>query len=383
MKEKLRKPLTALMMAWGTYLAIPCPYKVWDDALRPWQIVCLPPVGLVVGGIWALCAGIFAKLGFTGFLAAAILAAVPFLVTGFFHLDGFLDCCDAILSRRDLATRQKILKDSRVGAFAVVSAVLLFLLSFAALADCSFSLIWRALLLIPVVTRCMAGVAVETFAPMQTSQYAGSFAAGETKTQRRILLGMYIAVMFVVFLWLFKAQLRAGGRLGGTDDDPRLPSGQTEPRRHVRRYRGLFHHAGRAFGASDPGDLLRGNDMILIIGGAYQGKTAYAKQTYGLQDADIFTCEGLALDPAARCVRHLERFALACVQAGKEPADELRTLDLSDKILLCEDISCGVVPIDPEQRAWREAVGRMNAMLAARAERVTRIFCGLPMELKG
>ena len=108
--------------------------------------------------------------------------------------------------------------------------------------------------------------------------------------------------------------------------------------------------------------------MILIIGGAYQGKTAYAKQTYGLQDADIFTCEGLALDPAARCVRHLERFALACVQAGKEPADELRTLDLSDKILLCEDISCGVVPIDPEQRAWREAVGRMNAMLAARAE---------------
>ena len=203
MKEKLRKPLTALMMAWGTYLAIPCPYKVWDDALRPWQIVCLPPVGLVVGGIWALCAGIFAKLGFTGFLAAAILAAVPFLVTGFFHLDGFLDCCDAILSRRDLATRQKILKDSRVGAFAVVSAVLLFLLSFAALADCSFSLIWRALLLIPVVTRCMAGVAVETFAPMQTSQYAGSFAAGKTKTQRRILLGMYIAVMFVVFLWLF------------------------------------------------------------------------------------------------------------------------------------------------------------------------------------
>ena len=123
--------------------------------------------------------------------------------------------------------------------------------------------------------------------------------------------------------------------------------------------------------------------MILIIGGAYQGKTAYAKQTYGLQDADIFTCEGLALDPAARCVRHLERFALACVQAGKEQADELRALDLSDKILLCEDISCGVVPIDPEQRAWREAVGRMNAMLAARAERVTRIFCGLPMELKG
>ena len=122
--------------------------------------------------------------------------------------------------------------------------------------------------------------------------------------------------------------------------------------------------------------------MELIFGGAYQGKTQYAAQKYGLTDADIFTCEGLALDPAARCIRHLERFALACVQAGKEPADELRTLDLSDKILLCEDISCGVVPMDAEAREWREAVGRMNAALAAQADTVTRIFCGLPLELK-
>ena len=200
MKAKLKKPLTALMMAWGTYLAIPCPYKVWDDALRPWQIVCLPPVGLIVGGLWALCAALFAHFRFTGFLAAAILTALPFLVTGFFHLDGFLDCCDAILSRRDLVTRQKILKDSRVGAFAVVCAILLFLFSFAALADCDFSYIWRALLLVPVVTRCMAGVAVESFAPMKTSQYSGTFAAGKTRRQRNILLGMYLAVMLAVCL---------------------------------------------------------------------------------------------------------------------------------------------------------------------------------------
>ena len=122
--------------------------------------------------------------------------------------------------------------------------------------------------------------------------------------------------------------------------------------------------------------------MILIIGGAYQGKTEYAKKTYGLQDADIFTCESTNIDPSARAIRHLERFALACVRAGEEPAEVLRALDLSDKILICEDISCGVVPMDAVEREWREAVGRMNAMLAAKAARVTRLFCGLPLELK-
>ena len=123
--------------------------------------------------------------------------------------------------------------------------------------------------------------------------------------------------------------------------------------------------------------------MVLIIGGAYQGKTAYAKQTYGIQDTDIFTCSGEALNLSARCLRHLERFARACVRAGKEPAAVLAGLDLHGKILICEDISCGVVPMDAETREWREAVGRMNAALAAQADTVTRIFCGLPLELKG
>ena len=122
--------------------------------------------------------------------------------------------------------------------------------------------------------------------------------------------------------------------------------------------------------------------MVLIIGGAYQGKTEYAKKTYSLQDADIFTCENTGIDPNARAIRHLERFALACVRAGKEPAEVLNAINLSDKILICEDISCGVVPMDAVEREWREAVGRMNAMLAAKAARVTRLFCGLPLELK-
>ena len=42
-----------------------------------------------------------------------------------------------------------------------------------------------------------------------------------------------------------------------------------------------------------------------------------------------------------------------------------------------------MVPVEPEQRTWREAVGRLCCRLAQRAERVERIFCGLPMVLKG
>ena len=53
-----------------------------------------------------------------------------------------------------------------------------------------------------------------------------------------------------------------------------------------------------------------------------------------------------------------------------------------DSVLIATDISCGVVPVDPLMRAWREACGRMNNLLAEEADEVWRLFCGLPQRLK-
>ncbi|MDO5132963.1 MAG: cobinamide kinase, partial [Eubacteriales bacterium] len=42
-----------------------------------------------------------------------------------------------------------------------------------------------------------------------------------------------------------------------------------------------------------------------------------------------------------------------------------------------------VVPVDPKERAAREAAGRLACLLAARADVVIRVCCGLPQVLKG
>ena len=99
--------------------------------------------------------------------------------------------------------------------------------------------------------------------------------------------------------------------------------------------------------------------MILIVGGAGQGKLDYVLQKTG------YTPDQVAHTPED----HLDE-------------EELLTAN-PDLILICDEVGCGVVPIDPAQRAWREDVGRLCCRLAKRAERVERIFCGLPMTLKG
>ena len=114
------------------------------------------------------------------------------------HLDGYMDVCDAVLSRRDLATRQRILKDSHCGAFAVICMVLLAMGQwslFLAAEDVS----WLGLLLIPAATRACAGLAVLGLRPMGTSQYA---AMGPARGGYGAALWVLLALSVGLPLWL-------------------------------------------------------------------------------------------------------------------------------------------------------------------------------------
>ena len=137
-------------MAWGMFLTIPCPKKIWRESARRKMLACLPLIGLIVGGIWALCAWLGSFLPQP--LAALLCAAAPWLITGFMHLDGYMDVCDAVLSRRDLETRQRILKDSHCGAFAVICLALLVLCQWAVFLSAEALPLWP-LTLIPAASR--------------------------------------------------------------------------------------------------------------------------------------------------------------------------------------------------------------------------------------
>ena len=122
--------------------------------------------------------------------------------------------------------------------------------------------------------------------------------------------------------------------------------------------------------------------MKLIIGGAYQGKRAFAKEKFVFSEEQIFTCTDTAIDFSRPCIDSLEEYVLACVQAGIDPLEKLKQQDLSDKVIICMDIFCGVVPIDATMRLWRHTTGLVCQYLAKNADSVYRIYCGLEQKLK-
>ncbi|MCI6956197.1 MAG: hypothetical protein SPI15_08055 [Candidatus Faecousia sp.] len=124
--------------------------------------------------------------------------------------------------------------------------------------------------------------------------------------------------------------------------------------------------------------------MTLIIGGAYQGKLAFARETFGFGEEDVFTCSGAEIDFAKPCVNALEEFTLACVRQGLDPVEYLRghRAQWENTVFICQDLFCGVVPIDTELRSWRHTTGLVCQYLSREADRVSRIFCGLEQRLK-
>ena len=117
--------------------------------------------------------------------------------------------------------------------------------------------------------------------------------------------------------------------------------------------------------------------MILLIGGAGQGKLAYALEKTG------FGPENVAYDPVSARAKPI--FAGLEAWVRSHPGEGLGDLLEANPgvVILCDEVGCGVVPVDPAERAWREETGRLCCDLAQRAQRVERIFCGLSMVLKG
>ena len=125
------KYLTGFFMTWGNFCSLPCPVKRWDSGCKSLMLGFLPSIGLIIGLIWAAIYVGLVYLGFPFLVVSFILAFLPFALCGFMHMDGFMDCSDAIMSRKPLEDRQRILKDTHTGAFSVISAIFMILAYFA------------------------------------------------------------------------------------------------------------------------------------------------------------------------------------------------------------------------------------------------------------
>ena len=122
--------LNALCIAVGTYSILPVPQFEWDADNMRCAICFLPLVGVLCGSALFLWNLLCAALHLSVALFAAVATALPLIITGGIHMDGFMDTSDALASRQSRERKLEIMKDPHCGAFAVIRCAVYLLLSF-------------------------------------------------------------------------------------------------------------------------------------------------------------------------------------------------------------------------------------------------------------
>ena len=120
--------------------------------------------------------------------------------------------------------------------------------------------------------------------------------------------------------------------------------------------------------------------MKLYIGGANNGQWEAAAQETGLKP--VLCSPEAAL--SAPCIDKFHLIVREVLQSGGDARDFARELleKNPDAVIVCDEIGLGIVPLDPFERRWREDTGRALCILAEGAERVTRVYCGIPQVIK-
>ena len=125
-------------MAWGNFFFIPCPIKKWDDDSKNYMLAWVPFIGFIMGLLWMGISLLLFRLSLPIYLTGFVITFIPFLLSGFIHVDGFMDVCDALGSWGDTEKKQKILKDSLVGSGAVIRMIF-YVLCYYAMVMAAFS----------------------------------------------------------------------------------------------------------------------------------------------------------------------------------------------------------------------------------------------------
>ncbi|MFI5676213.1 adenosylcobinamide-GDP ribazoletransferase [Streptomyces cellulosae] len=199
-----------LRFAFGTLTAFPVEVSRWDRKAARAGMLCAPVAGLAVG-VGAAAVGLFLLyMGAGPFLAAVASTAVPAVLTRGLHLDGLADTADGLGSGKPAEDALRIMKQSDIGPFGVLSLVLVLLAQVASLAQL-YGTSWSRGALAAVVAATAARLALtlaaRTGVPAARPEGLGAAVAGVVPVRGAVLTTAVVLV----------AAAGAGALLGAYD----------------------------------------------------------------------------------------------------------------------------------------------------------------------
>ncbi|WP_328503496.1 adenosylcobinamide-GDP ribazoletransferase [Streptomyces sp. NBC_00457] len=188
-------PLHGLRFAFGTLTVLPVKVVRWDREAARGGMVCAPLAGVVVGGAAAGVGLLLVVLGAAPLLAAVATVAVPAVLTRGLHLDGLADTADGLGSGKPAEDALRIMKQSDIGPFGVITLVFVLLAQVAALTE-AYDGSWARGAFAAVVSATVGRLALTTAAragvPAARPEGLGAAVAGVVPVRGAVLVALAV-----------------------------------------------------------------------------------------------------------------------------------------------------------------------------------------------
>ncbi|MBR1771899.1 MAG: adenosylcobinamide-GDP ribazoletransferase [Lachnospiraceae bacterium] len=215
--DVIRKIMRSFAIAFGTYSKIPMPHFAWKEEDMRYSLCFFPLVGAVIGGLLMGFAWLAQRLGLGTISTCLIGSILPLLVTGGFHLDGFMDVCDARHSYGERERKLEILKDPHIGAFAVIQTLVCAAIYVSAIAELCLQTnfyvaegrnVWMILCCGFALSRVLSGLSLFFFRPAKEQGMLAMFAGTADRTVVRGVLLLELGLLIGI---VFGIDVRCGG----------------------------------------------------------------------------------------------------------------------------------------------------------------------------
>lgn len=195
----------SIFMTFSIYSKIPMPYMEWKQENMYYVLGLFPLVGMVEGILLLCIYHILQNFTLPLPLLSSILTAFPILFTGGIHMDGFMDTLDALGSHASRKRKLEIMKDSHIGASAVIGVLLYILLYFSACFGLNTTTKIFSLGILFTLERAYSTLALIYFPNARGSGMAHSITDMSKRKTTKIILILWIIFMnILLFLLDFK-----------------------------------------------------------------------------------------------------------------------------------------------------------------------------------
>ena len=197
----IKRFFKSIDVAFSMYSRIPMPRFEWASDDMKYHLCFFPWVGAVIGAAeygWKLLAE-RGSLGSIIYCAVAIV--LPIVITGGFHVDGFMDTMDALHSYQDQEKKREILKDPHIGAFAVISLAVCLLLAFGFVSEINVRGTAIVVMFSFFISRCLSGLSVTLFPKAKKDGML--YMEASTSDKKVVIVSLIVQLILCAALMLF------------------------------------------------------------------------------------------------------------------------------------------------------------------------------------